>query len=43
MHRAVKAGRSKRGATDKGSDGIASFFDTHTCSALCVELGLKKW
>ena len=43
MHRAPKAGRRARGGTDKGDDGIANFFRTHRCSALCAQLGLKKF
>ncbi|KAG2493615.1 hypothetical protein HYH03_008132 [Edaphochlamys debaryana] len=32
----------RNGATDKGSAGMASFFRTHTCNALCRRLGLRQ-
>ena len=32
----------KNGRTDKGDDGIKSFFETHVCSQLCKKLGLKS-
>jgi len=36
-------GRHKHGGTDKGQDGIDNFFKTHTCSPMCVHLGLKQF
>jgi hypothetical protein len=41
MHRSPRGGRARKGATDKGQDGIDNFFKTHKCSALCRRLGLK--
>jgi hypothetical protein len=41
MHRCPRGGRARKGATDKGQDGIDNFFKTHKCSALCRRLGLK--
>ena len=44
MHRAERRGRGRRrGSTDKGAQGIVSFFATHTCSPLCRQLGLKPY
>ena len=44
IHTASKGGRRHvRGGTDKGDSGIANFFRTHRCSALCAQLGLKKF
>ena len=34
--------KHKNGATDKGRDGVAKFFATHKCNALCERLGLKR-
>lgn len=43
MHRKPRAGRRRRGATDKGEEGIRRFFATHKCSPLCFRLGLKQY
>ena len=44
MHRAERRSRGRRrGSTDKGTQGIASFFATHTCSPLCRRLGLTAY
>jgi len=32
--------RHKNGGTDKGAQGVLSFFRTHRCGALCKQLGL---
>ena len=32
--------RHKNGGTDKGAQGVLSFFKTHECGPLCQELGL---
>jgi hypothetical protein len=34
--------KHKNGATDKGSNGILKFFETHKCGSLCRRLGLKE-
>ena len=34
------SGSRRYGATSKGDRGIAAFFSTHTCNALCQRLGL---
>jgi hypothetical protein len=34
--------RHKYGRTDKGKDGIRTFFETHTCGNLCTLLGLEN-
>ena len=34
--------RHCNGATDKGARGVLNFFKTHTCGALCRQLGLVK-
>ncbi|KAG2454441.1 hypothetical protein HYH02_001460 [Chlamydomonas schloesseri] len=35
-------GSRRNGATDKGLAGAKKFFATHTCNALCRELGLRR-
>lgn len=35
------SGGHRNGATDKGQAGINNFFATHTCNALCRQLGLQ--
>jgi len=32
--------KGKRGSTDKGTEGIKKFFETHKCNKLCRKLGL---
>ena len=34
--------RHKNGATDKGLDGVKSFFSTHKCNGLCAKLRLPS-
>jgi hypothetical protein len=34
--------RHKNGGTDKGTDGIRNFFQTHKCGTLCRRLGLEE-
>ena len=43
LHHISKKGsrRHKNGGTDKGAQGVLSFFKTHTCGQLCRQLGLK--
>ncbi|PNW84737.1 hypothetical protein CHLRE_03g156650v5 [Chlamydomonas reinhardtii] len=40
IHHAL--GGHRNGATDKGQAGIHAFFATHTCNALCRQLGLRS-
>ncbi|KAG2448498.1 hypothetical protein HYH02_006389 [Chlamydomonas schloesseri] len=35
------SGGRRNGATDKGQAGMCNFFATHTCNALCRQLGLR--
>eukprot|EP00047_Mylnosiga_fluctuans_P004940 m.237432 g.237432 ORF g.237432 m.237432 type:complete len:488 (-) comp13135_c0_seq1:190-1653(-) len=39
----VHDGRHGPRRTNRGYPGIRKFFETHRCTALCHELGLKKW
>jgi hypothetical protein len=34
--------RHVNGSTDKGSDGMRKFFETHKCGKLCQKLGLPR-
>lgn len=43
MHRRPMDGRQRRGATDKGTEGVRRFFATHKCGSLCARLGLKPF